>query len=57
MKYDYPSIFTGILNTHAPIATKTVQANNHQFMTKALKKAIMKTRFKNVCWKTQNGKI
>ena len=30
------------LNTHAPITTETVRANNHQFMTKALRKAIMK---------------
>ena len=33
--------FIDVLNTHAPVTTKKVQANNHQCMTKALKKAIM----------------
>ena len=37
-KLDYPlfgSIFVNVLNTHAPVATKKVQANNHQFMAKS----------------------
>ena len=46
---DYPlfeSIFIGVLNTHTRVATKKVLANNHQFMTKALRKAIMtRSRF------------
>ena len=43
-KLDYPlfeSIFIDVLNTHAPVTTKKVRANNHQFTTKALRKAIM----------------
>ena len=46
---DYPlceSIFIGVLNTHTRVATKKVQANNHQFMTKNFRKAIMtRSRF------------
>ena len=33
-------VFSSI-NAHAPVTTKTVQANNHHFMTKALLKAIL----------------
>ena len=45
------------LNTHAPVTTKKVRANNHQFMTKALRKAIMtRSRLKNVYLKTRNSK-
>ena len=59
-KLDYPlfeSIFIDVLNTHAPVTTKKVRANNHQFMTKALRKAIMtRSRFKNAYLKTRNGK-
>ena len=51
-KLEYPlfeSIFIDVLNTHAPIKTKTVQANNHQFMNKALRKAIMtRSRLKDI---------
>ena len=59
-KLDYPlfeSIFIDVLNTHAPVATKRVRANNQQFMTKALRKAIMTTsRLKNAYLKTWNFK-
>ena len=50
-KLDYPlheSIFIAVLNTYAPIKTKTVRANNHQVMAKALWKAIM-TRSRLKC--------
>ena len=43
-KLDYPlfqSIFMDVLNTHAPVTTETMRTNNHQFTTKALRKAIM----------------
>ena len=56
-KLDYPlfeSIFIDVLNTHAPVTTKKVRANNHQFMTKALRKAIMtRSRLKNAYLKTK----
>ena len=54
-KLDYPlfeSISIDVLNTHAPVTT-----NNHQFMTKALRKAIMtRSRLKNAYLKTPNSK-
>ena len=57
---DYPlfeSIFINVLNTHAPVTTKEVRANSHQFMTKALRKAIMtRSRWKNAYLKTRNSK-
>ena len=41
--------------SRAPIKTKIVRANNHEFMTKALRKAIMaKPRLKNVYLKSRN---
>ena len=59
-KLDYPlfeSIFIDVLNTHAPVTTKKVLANNHQFLTKALRKAIMtRSRLKNTYLKTRNNK-
>ena len=36
-------IFIKVLNTHAPIKSKIKRANNQEFMTKALRKAIMTT--------------
>ena len=58
-KLEYPlfeSIFIDILNTHALIKTKTVRGNNHQFMNKALRKAIMtRSRLKDVYLKTCNN--
>ena len=38
----FESILISVFNTHAPLKVKTLWANNHQFMTKALRKAIMK---------------
>ena len=59
-KPDYPlfeSIFIDVLNTHAPVTTKKVRANNHQLMTKALRKAIMtRSRLKNAYLKIRNSK-
>ena len=56
-KLDYPlfqSIFIDVLNTYASVKTKKVRANNHQFMTKVLRKAIMtRSRLKNVYLKTE----
>ena len=53
----FESVFIDILNTHAPVTTKKVRANNHQFMTKALRKAIMtRSRLKNAYLKTRNSK-
>ena len=58
-KLEYPlfeSIFIDVLNTHAPIKTKTVRANHHQFMNKALRKAIMtRSRLINIYLKTRNN--
>ena len=58
-KLEYPlfeSIFIDVLNTHAPIKTKTVRGNNHHFMNKALTKAIMtRSRLKNIYLKTRNN--
>ena len=46
-----------LFNTYAAVTAKTVQANNCQLMTKALRKAIMtRSRLKNVYLKTQNSK-
>ena len=45
----FEAIFTNVLNTHASTKTKIIRANNHEFMTKALQKAIMTgSRLKNV---------
>ena len=44
----FEDIFMNVLNTHAP-EIKVIRANNHEFMTKALRKAIMaRSRLKNV---------
>ena len=52
---DYSSfedIFIYVLNTHDPVKTKIIGANNHEFMRKALRKAIMtRSRLKNVSLK------
>ena len=51
----FENTFIDVLNTHAPIKTKTLRANSHQFMTKALRKAIMtRSRLKNIYLKGQN---
>ena len=52
----FESIFIDVLNTHAPIKTKTVRSNNHQCMNKALRKAVMtRSRLKNIYLKTRNN--
>ena len=49
--------FICVLNTHTPVTTTNERANNHQFMTKALRKAIMtRSRFKKSYLKTRNSK-
>ena len=51
----FEDIFISVLNTHAPIKTKILRANNHEFMTKALRKAIMtRSRLKSIYLKNQN---
>ena len=39
---NFERIFLEVLNKHAPIKKKTVRANDKPFMTKALRKAIMR---------------
>ena len=49
----FESIFIDVLNTHVPVTTKTMQTNNHQFTTKALRKAKMtRSRLKTAYLKT-----
>ena len=59
-KLDYPlfeSIFIDVLSTHAPVTTKTMRANSHQFMIEALRKAMMtRSRLKNLYLKIRNSK-
>ena len=59
-KLDYPlfeSICIDVLNTHDPVTTKKGRANNHQLMTKGLRRAIMtRSRSKNAYLKTQHIK-
>lgn len=44
-----------LLNTHTPRKTKLPKANNHEFMSKALWKAIMvRSRLNNACMCNQN---
>ena len=51
----FEDIFISALNTHAPIKTKILRANNHEFMTKALRKAIMtRSKLKSIYLKNQN---
>ena len=53
----FQSIFIDVWNRHAPVTNKIGWANNHQFITKALRKAIVtRSTFKNVYLKTQNSK-
>ena len=47
--------FIDVLNTHAPIKTKTLQAISHHFMTSALWRAIMtRSRLKNIYLKSRS---
>ena len=49
----FESIFLRTLNKHAPIKSKVVRANDKPFMTKALRKAIMRrSALKNKFYKT-----
>ena len=51
----FENTFIDVLNTHAPMKTKTLPANSHQFMTKALRKAIMtRSRLNNIYLKNGN---
>ena len=54
----FDNTFIDVLNTHVPIKTKTLPANSHQFMTKALRKAtVTRSRLKNIYLKSQKEKI
>ena len=59
-KLDYrflESTFIDVLNTHAAVITKKLRANNHQFMIKVLRKAIItRSKLKNAYLKTRNSK-
>ena len=51
----FEKVFTNVLNKHAPLKTKFLRSNNKQFVTKELRKAIMKrTYFKNIAKKQNN---
>ena len=51
----FEDILINILNTHTPVKTKIIRANNHKFMAKAFRKVIMtRSRLKNVYLKNQN---
>ena len=50
----FESIFTSLLDEHAPIKTKFLRANNKPHMSKSLRKAIMKrSRLRNVAFKSR----
>ena len=52
---EFETLFTEILNKHAPLKTKFLRANNRPHITKDLRKAIMKrSRLKNKANKTGN---
>ena len=54
-QYSFEDIFINTLNTYVSIETKIIRANNKQFMTKALRKAIMtRSRLMKVYLKNQN---
>ena len=59
-KLNYPlfeNIFIDVSNRHAPVATKKLQAKNHQFMTKVIRKAIMtRHRLKSAYLKIRSSK-
>ena len=38
----FKSVFIGVFNRHAPIKKKVIKANHATYVTKALRKAIMK---------------
>ena len=54
-QYSFEDIFINTLNTYVSIKTKIIRANNKQFMTKALRKAIItRSRLMKVYLKNQN---
>ena len=57
--YDiFESVFLRTLNKHAPIKSKVIRANDKPFMTKALRKAIMRrSALKNKFYKTGSDTI
>ena len=51
----FRNIFLQVLNTHAPDKKKVQRFNNNRFMTKQVRKAIMRrSRLKNICNKTRS---
>ena len=56
---EFEDVFLNVLEKHAPIKTKTVRANDKPFITKQLRKAMMKTaRLQKKFWgnKTEENK-
>ena len=50
----FENIFLSTLNKHAPIKKKTLRANHAPYITKALRKAIMKRSYlENLCFKNR----
>ena len=48
----FEDIFINVVNNHVPVKTKIIRANNYEFMTKNLRKAIMtRSRLNNICLK------
>ena len=64
---EFETIFLSILNKHAPLKRKTIRANHMPYMTKALRKAIMKrseleskflktkSKYSHMCYKKQKN--
>jgi len=53
---DFYTIFTSVLDKHAPLKSKLVRANNRPHVTKSLRKAIMHTsKLKNIANKSGNS--
>ena len=53
--FSFEDIFINVLNIHAPSKTKIIRPDNHEFMIKSLREAIMtRSRLKNVHLKNQN---
>ena len=51
----FQNIFLHVLNTHAPVKKKVQRFNNNRFMTKQLRKAIVRcSRLKNIYNKTRS---
>ena len=51
----FEKIFASILNKHAPMRTKYLRGNNQPYLTKDLRKAIMKrSQFKNIAIKSKD---